>query len=82
MNGKGLSGPAIYEIVKGTPKALRDDVLNDSNPNNDHDYDNACVLRVSIALNYSGVKIPNIPNHTFKGGDGKYYFLSAKKLNA
>ncbi|WP_433627078.1 T6SS effector amidase Tae4 family protein [Chryseobacterium cucumeris] len=82
VNGKGLSGPAIYEIVKGTPKALRDDVLNDSNPNNDHDYDNACALRVSIALNYSGVKIPNIPNHTFKGGDGKYYFLSAKKLNA
>ncbi|UKB77936.1 T6SS effector amidase Tae4 family protein [Chryseobacterium sp. MEBOG07] len=82
VNGKGLSGPAIYEIVKGTPKALRDGVLNDSNPNNDHDYDNACALRVSIALNYSGVKIPNIPNHTFKGGDGKYYFLSAKKLNA
>ncbi|RQO35257.1 hypothetical protein DBR39_20080 [Chryseobacterium sp. KBW03] len=82
VNGKGLSGPAIYEIVKGTPKALRDGVLNDSNPNNDNDYDNACALRVSIALNYSGVKIPNIPNHTFKGGDGKYYFLSAKKLNA
>ncbi|MGC4129387.1 MAG: T6SS effector amidase Tae4 family protein, partial [Bergeyella sp.] len=81
-NGKGLSGPAIYELVKGTPKALRDGVLNDNDPNNDEDYDNACALRVSRALNYSGIVIPYLPNQTFKGGDGKYYFLSAKKLNA
>lgn len=81
-NGNGLPGPDIYEIVKGTPKALRDGVLSDSNPNNDHDYDNACALRVSIALNYSGVTIPYIQGKTFKGGDGKYYFLGAKNLNA
>jgi uncharacterized membrane protein YgcG len=81
-NGKGLLGPAVYNLVGGVPKAMRDGVLNDSNPNNDRDYDNACALRVSKALNYSGIIIPNLANQTFKGGDGKYYFLSAKKLNA
>ena len=43
-------------------------------------YVNACALRVSRALNYSGVTIPNIANHTFQGSDGKYYFLSSAKL--
>ncbi|AZA88291.1 hypothetical protein EG349_16685 [Chryseobacterium shandongense] len=81
-NGNGLPGPNIYNIVGGVPKAMRDGVLSDSNPNNDRDYDNACALRVSRALNYSGVIIPNLPNQTFKGAEGKYYFLSAKKLNA
>jgi hypothetical protein len=32
-------------------------------------------------LNYSGVIIPYIQDETFKGKDGKYYFLGAKKLN-
>ncbi len=81
-NGNGIPGPDIYNLVGGVPKGMRDGVLSDSNPNNDRDYDNACALRVSRALNYSGVIIPNLPNQTFKGADGKYYFLSAKKLNA
>ncbi len=41
---------------------------------------NACALRLSRALNYSGVTIPNIPGVTYSGSDGKYYFLSAAKL--
>ncbi len=43
---------------------------------------NGCALKVSRALNYSGVIIPNIPGKTLKGADGKYYFLNAKALNA
>ena len=45
-----------------------------------------CALKVSRALNYSGVTIPNITTSngnpgTVLGGDGKYYFLNAKALN-
>jgi hypothetical protein len=71
----------VYNLVGGTPKSMRDEVLNDSDPSNDHAFDNACALRVSRALNYSGVTIPNLPGQTFQGSDGKYYFLGAKKLN-
>ncbi|QTV06752.1 T6SS effector amidase Tae4 family protein [Faecalibacter bovis] len=46
-----------------------------------------CAVTLSYALNYSGVTIPNIPTTgtalgTVRGGDGKYYFLNAKALNA
>lgn len=44
-------------------------------------YANACALRVSKALNYSGITIPNIQGYTFMGADGKYYFLSAAKMS-
>lgn len=45
-----------------------------------------CALKVSRALNYSGVTIPNIVTTngnpgTVLGSDGKYYFLNAKSLN-
>jgi len=42
---------------------------------------NGCALKVSRALNYSGIVIPNIPGKTLKGADNKYYFLNAKALN-
>jgi hypothetical protein len=80
-NGGNMLAPDVYNYVGGDIKALRDGVLNDNNPNNDNAYDNACALRMSRALNYSGITIPNIPNKTFKGGDNKYYFLGAANLN-
>jgi len=46
----------------------------------ENSWTNACAARVSRALNYSGVQIPNIPGLTFEGGDGKYYFLGANNL--
>lgn len=42
---------------------------------------NGCALKVSRALNYSGIVIPYIPNSTLLGGDDKYYFLNARALN-
>ncbi|OYQ49907.1 hypothetical protein CHU92_00240, partial [Flavobacterium cyanobacteriorum] len=41
---------------------------------------NGCALKVSRALNYSGVIIPDIPG-TFEGADGKFYFVNAKALD-
>ena len=41
---------------------------------------NACAIRVSRALNYSGITIPEIVGQTKKGGDGKNYFLYASHL--
>lgn len=47
--------------------------------------ENTCALKTSIALNRSGVIIPNIPGETIEGAGpefaGKYFFLNAKKLN-
>ena len=47
--------------------------------------ENGCALKVSRALNYSGIVIPKITNAgndfgTVEGADGKYYFLNAKSL--
>lgn len=41
---------------------------------------NACCLRVSRALNYSGVNIPNIAGQTWTGADGKNYFYYTEHL--
>lgn len=47
---------------------------------NDPDaFENTCALRVSKALNYSGVTIP-AGTDRFRGADGKYYFVSARAL--
>lgn len=67
-----LPGPQVYSLVGGDVLALYN-----SNPSK---YQNACALRVSRALNYSGVNIPYISGHTYAGADGKYYFLSSAKL--
>lgn len=62
----------VYQLVGGPIYALHlADPIN---------YGNACALRVSRGLNYSGITIPNIPGQTYKGGDNKYYFLSAVYL--
>ena len=42
---------------------------------------NTCAVRLSKALNYSGVNIPHIPRKTFIGKDGKYYFKAAYEIN-
>jgi len=59
-----LVGGAVYQAYLDYPVAIR----------------GACALKVSRALNYSGVAIPNTPS-TLMGDDGKYYFVNAKALN-
>jgi len=41
---------------------------------------NACCLRVSRALLYSGINIPAIPGQTWQGADGKNYFYYVEHL--
>jgi RHS repeat-associated protein len=43
-------------------------------------FGNGCALRMSVALNKSGVPIPEVKDATWKGSDGKNYFVSAAKL--
>ncbi len=49
---------------------------------------NTCAIRISRALNYSGIVIPALPNNpngsknTVKGADGLNYIINAKALNA
>lgn len=49
---------------------------------------NTCAIRISRALNYSGVVLPSLPNNpdgtknSVTGADGKNYIINAKALNA
>jgi hypothetical protein len=70
--GDDLPGPQVYGLVGGQVYSMYN-----SNP---AAFQNACALRVSRALNHSGVVIPSIANQTYSGSDGKYYFLSSAKL--
>lgn len=71
----------IYGLVGGPVLQVR---TNDGSDGKERTR-NTCALKMSIALNRSGVVIPNIPGHTVEGGGfefaGKYFFLNAKKLN-
>nr|WP_294790342.1 T6SS effector amidase Tae4 family protein [uncultured Mucilaginibacter sp.] len=67
-----IDANAVYNLIGG--QILAHHI---SNPRN---YSNACALRVSRALNYSGKLIPQLAG-TEQGADGKNYFLSAKNLN-
>jgi hypothetical protein len=42
---------------------------------------NTCAIRLSKALNYSGISIPFIPGQTYKGNDNFYYFKAAYQIN-
>jgi hypothetical protein len=74
MDEYGGEMPAgeVYELIGGKVLAAHE--------NNPDAYNNACALRVSRALNGSGVDLPNIPGQTLKGADGRNYFYRAKDL--
>jgi hypothetical protein len=66
----------LYDTPAKLYASIGGDVLSHTNA-----YSNTCAARVSKALNYSGVTIPNISEKTYQGSDGKYYFLGAENLN-
>jgi hypothetical protein len=68
----------LYNTPAKLYASIGGDVLAKVGPNSNA---NTCAARVSKALNYSGITIPYIPNQTFQGSDGKYYFLGAANLN-
>jgi hypothetical protein len=76
-DSSGLSADSVYKLVGGA--IYQKHISPDSNIRKN--YQNACALRVSRALLYSGINIPEVPG-TMKGGDGKNYFLAARALNA
>lgn len=67
-----------YDTPAGMYSAVGGTVLNlyNSNPSA---YQNTCALRISRALNYSGITIQPGTDR-YQGADGKYYFLSAAAL--
>lgn len=73
-NGGYMPATEVYQLVGGQ--------LYNSHLANPTAYSNACAIRVSRALNYSGVTIPEIAGQTEKGSDNKNYFLSARNLSA
>jgi hypothetical protein len=80
QNGSGefLTGANnIFSLVGGDVQQVRLDYPGNQTKN-------VCALKVSIALNNSGVVVPNIPNQTIEGGGdyaGKYFFLNVRALN-
>jgi len=75
-NYKQMTSPGVYELVGGS---LYTSYLN--NPS----YSNACSIRGSRGLLYSGINIPvlryNNSQRTQKGGDNKNYILDAVSFN-
>ena len=43
-------------------------------------FENTCAIRMSYALNNSGLKIPHIPSHTVSGKNGNWYIYKVKSL--
>ena len=72
-DGKYMKGADLFPLVGGEIYQAY------INPN--YTIRGACALKVSRALNYCGILIPNVPG-TLKGADNKYYFVNAKALNA
>ena len=72
QDGNELPAGQVYKLIGGNVEAEfnRDPVA----------YRNACALRVSRALNKSGIKIPRLTGQTLKGGDGNNYFFRASDL--
>jgi hypothetical protein len=73
-DGGYMPATEVYALIGGQ--------LYNSHIANPSQYSNACAVRVSRALNYSGVVVPSISGQTEKGSDNKNYFLSAANLNA
>ncbi len=69
-DGGDMSVPDVCNLIGGQIKTMFDNGI----------IANACALRVSRALNYSGVTIPIIATQTFQGADGKNYFIYAANL--
>ena len=76
-NYEQMSSPDVYELVGGT--------LYTSHINDLKNYSNACSIRGSRGLLYSGINIPvlryNNNQRTQKGGDNKNYILDAVSFN-
>ncbi len=75
----GMSARQVYQLVGGNMWIQHDN----GNPN----YQNACAIRVSRALNYSGHPVPVFKNNanvqrSEKGDDNKNYILDAASLLA
>jgi hypothetical protein len=74
---QNLPSSEVYELVGGSLLTNHES----GNPN----YQNACAIRGSRALNYAGVPIPVVhqdgQQKTEKGSDNKNYILAAKAFN-
>jgi hypothetical protein len=70
-----VSSKKAFTDVGGDVKKFYDDYFLKYN-----EHPNACALRLSIAFNDSGHNLNYVKGATFKGSNGKYYFLSAEKM--
>ncbi|MFL5786867.1 MAG: T6SS effector amidase Tae4 family protein, partial [Flavisolibacter sp.] len=70
--GSKYTADEVYNSIGGN--VLKNHI---SDPDN---FSNSCALRLSKALNKSGVKIPNVKGKTLKGADGSYYFFRVSDL--
>lgn len=79
VGAAGMPSPQVYELIGGHPYQ--------AHQANDPNYQNACALRVSRALNYTNRIIPIFKNNnneqkTEKGDDNLNYILDAASLLA
>lgn len=68
---KEKSAKQVYEIIGGP--------LGEWAKSQHFDY--SCAARISYALNYGGMPIPERTPNTYQGKDGKWYFINAKAMS-
>lgn len=77
-----LNTDPLYDTPEKMYTSIGGQLTTFYNANKDRDGKlNTCAVRLSKALNYSGVTIPSIPGKTLKGSDNLYYFKGAKDMN-
>ena len=76
-DGTGMSADEVYTLVGGLMKQNHFSINQQISSN----WQNACAIRLSRALNYSGIIIPAVTG-TFVGDDNKNYFVNARVLNS
>jgi hypothetical protein len=73
---------ALYNnLIGGKLRDLYNDSVTNDRTDDDHSWENTCAARMSRALNYAGILIPDRgPSHTLKGDDGMNYFFKVADL--
>lgn len=69
------------DLIGGGLKDAYNESITNADPKDDHSWENTCAARMSRALNYAGVKVPESGyGMTMKGSDGMNYLFRVADL--
>ena len=69
------------DLIGGGLKDAYNESITNTDPKDDHSWENTCAARMSRALNYAGIAVPeSIYGETKKGSDGMNYLFRVSDL--